>query len=148
MRAMARGLQRRRGLGKLSNKLLVEEEGKTKRRGRRILTAAESAGTTFPFEEITQPLGTPGAVVYTGPAVVSVVAVATHGQPVWVMVESLGFPPRPAGMEGEAEVAAGMSAEATDAAAPPEFPLTFPPTASMDCHSPELSPYLYCVPVE
>lgn len=77
-----------------------------------------------------------------------VVAEATQGQPVWVTVESLGVPPRPAGIDGEADVAAGTSAEATLAAAPPALPLTAPPTATIDPQEPDVSPYLYCEPVE
>ena len=97
--------------------------------GRSILTAAEFAGTTFPEEVITHPLGIPAADVYADVAVDMVVAPATHGQPVMVEVSSLLVPPIPAGMDGEAEVTADTSAVATLVAAPPEFPLTEPPTA-------------------
>ena len=107
-----------------------------------VLTAAELAGTTFPEEVIIHPLGMPAAEVATDVAVVIVVAPATHGQPVMVVVSSLLVPPRPAGMEGEADVTADTSAVATDVAAPPEFPFTEPPTAWMDSQLPEVSPYL------
>ena len=70
------------------------------------------------------------------------VAPATHGQPVIVEVSSLLVPPRPAGMDGEADVTADMSAVATVVAAPPELPLTEPPTAWIDSQSPDVSPYL------
>ena len=117
-------------------------------RGRCLLTAAELAGTTFPDEEIIHPLGTPAEEVEAAVASVVGVAEATHGHPVIVEVSSLLVPPKPAGMEGEAEVMAGASAVAIVLAAPPEFPLMLPPTACMDSQSPEVSPYLYWVPVE
>jgi hypothetical protein len=72
---------------------------------------------------IIHPLGTPATEVEVPVTVDKVVA--THGQPVRVEV----LLPRPAGMEGEAEVAAGTSAVATELAAPPEFQLILPPTA-------------------
>jgi hypothetical protein len=109
--------------------------------GRSILTAAELAGTTFPEEVMIHPLGIPADDVETDVAVDIVVAPATHGQPVCVVVSSL-LVPRPAGMEGEAEVMADTSAVATPVAAPPELPLTEPPTAWIDPQSPDVSPYL------
>ena len=88
------------------------------------------------------PLGIPADEVETAVAVDMVVAPATHGQPVMVVVSSLLVPPRPAGIEGEAEVTADTSAVATAVAAPPELPFTDPPTACIDSQSPEVSPYL------
>ena len=77
----------------------------------------------------------------------SVVGLATHGQP--VSVEVLPWlSPSPAGIEGEAEVTEATSAVATELAAPPAFPLTFPPMAWIEPQLPLVSPYLYCVPVE
>lgn len=113
-----------------------------------IFTAAELAGTIFPDEEMIQPLGTLPDDVYVLTAVCMVVAVATHGQPVMVVVSPLLVPPRPAGMDGEADVAAGTSADATVPAAPFALPFMLPPTAWIDSQFPLVSPYLYCVPVE
>lgn len=118
------------------------EKGGGQGLGWRILTAAEFAGTTFPEEVMIHPLGIPADEVEAEVAVVIVVAPATHGQPVMVEVSSLLVPPKPAGMEGEAEVTAETSAVATVVATPPEFPFTEPPTAWMDSQLPEVSPYL------
>ena len=95
-----------------------------------------------------QPLGTPVDDVEAVVAVDSVVAPATHGHPVSVAVSPEVLPPRPAGMEGEADVAEPASAVATEVDAPSELPLIVPPTASMLSQLPLVSPYLYCVPVE
>ena len=88
------------------------------------------------------PLGIPAAEVKTEVAVDIVVAPATHGQPVMVVVSSLLVPPIPAGIEGEADVTTEASAVATVVAAPPELPFTEPPIAWMDSQLPEVSPYL------
>lgn len=109
------------------------------------LTAAEFAGTTFPSLLITQPAGNPGADVCTVVVVARVVE-EIHGQPVLVRVDwSL---PMPAGIEGEADVTFGISPVATGLPASCELPITAPPTATIEPAFPELSPYLYCVPVE
>jgi hypothetical protein len=145
-RAKARGQLKRRGLMlAMSVHMTISKwykGGRGQGLGWRILTAAELAGTTFPEEVMIHPLGIPADEVEAAVAVVNVVAPATHGHPVMVVVSSLLVPPRPAGMDGEADVTADMSAVATVVAAPPEFPFTEPPTAWMDSQLPEVSPYL------
>jgi len=96
---------------------------------------------------MTHPLGIPAFDVETDVDVDIVVGSATHGHPVWVVVSSL-LAPIPAGMDGDADVTADTSAVATPVAAPPELPLTAPPIAWIDSQYPEVSPYLYAVPVE
>jgi hypothetical protein len=76
---------------------------------------------------ISQPLGIPAADEAARVAVLRVV-VATHGQPVKVEVEPCVFP-KPAGIDGEAEVTEGTAEDAIGEAAPPTFPLTLPPIA-------------------
>lgn len=105
--------------------------------------AAESEGTTFPELVIIHPDGIPAVATDVAVDMVVEVAPATHGQPVIVEVSSLLPPcPRPAGMEGEADVIAEESAVATVVAAEPTLPLTVPPTASIDVQLPVVSPYL------
>lgn len=80
----------------------------------RILTAAELAGTTFPSLVIIHPAGIPtvdGVYVEAGAVTIVVPVSATHGHPVRVAVSPFVFPPRPAGIEGEADVAAGTYLE-------------------------------------
>lgn len=92
------------------------------------LTAAELAGTTFPEDVMIQPLGTPATSVRTA-VWVARVEVPTHGQPVCCAVSVFEFPPKPAGIDGEADVIAGTLAVDATVPAPPAFPFTFPPTA-------------------
>jgi len=107
----------------------------------RVLTAAELAGTTFPVEVMIQPDGIP-TVEVGAVALVARVVDAIHGQPVLVAVLPLVLP-MPAGMDGDADVAAGTSALTTVAAFPPALPLILPPTAWMDPQLPDWSPYVY-----
>ena len=110
--------------------------------GRSVLTAAELAGSTFPDDVMIHPLGIPAGDVEDDVAIDMVVGPATHGQPVCVVVSPFVDPPRPAGMEGDADVTADTSAVATLVDAPPELPFTEPPTAWIDSQFPEESPYL------
>ena len=95
-----------------------------------IRTLVELAGTILPLDVITHPEGS---------------------EPMGVMVVVLEPRPMPPTgtvgefvVEGCAAVAVSVGALPLD----PALPLILPSTATMDCQVPDMSPHLYCLPVE